>query len=219
MKTLNAMLQAGAPSLHYYCAVVLHSCIVQTSVGHSSNHQYHCCQLTDNRAVFWIFIALLRFSFDSPSYVFPAHPPTNFHKYYSLTIHYGASELKFQKTLANATEITLKMQCRKWGRHLYTTTAPSCCSPASYCHLSATLQTISIIVVKLQDNRAVFWFVIALLRFSLDSPTNVFPADLPAPFKKLRNLSLCLRRSTWRFGSWLSGLDWLTGIRVSEDSD
>ena len=38
-------------------------------VGLSSNHQYHCCQLTDNRAVFRIFVALLRFSVDSPSYV------------------------------------------------------------------------------------------------------------------------------------------------------
>ena len=63
---LWSMLQAGPPSLHY-CAVVLHSCIVLPPVGHSSNHQYHCCQLTDNRAVFRIFIALLRFSFDSPS--------------------------------------------------------------------------------------------------------------------------------------------------------
>ena len=35
------------------------------------------------------------------------------------------------------------------ARHLYTTTAPSCCIPASYCHLSATLQTISIIVLNL----------------------------------------------------------------------
>ena len=117
--------------------------------------------------MFWIFIALLRFSVDSPSYVFPAHPPTNFHRYYSLTIHYGASELRFQKTLAKTT------QCRKWSCHLYNTTAPSCCIPASYCHLSATLQTISIIVVKLQDNRAVFWFVIALLSFSIDSPSYI----------------------------------------------
>ena len=36
----------GPPSLHYYCAVVLHSCIVLPPVGHSSNHEYHCCQLT-----------------------------------------------------------------------------------------------------------------------------------------------------------------------------
>jgi len=41
------------------------------------------------------------------------------------------------------------------GRYLYTTTAPSCCIPASYCYLSATLQTISIIVVNLQNNRTV----------------------------------------------------------------
>ena len=41
-------------------------------VGHSSNREYHCCQLTDNRAVFRIFIAFLRFSFDSPSYILQA---------------------------------------------------------------------------------------------------------------------------------------------------
>jgi len=40
------MLQAGPPSLHYYCAVVLHPCILLPPVGHSSNHEYHCCQLT-----------------------------------------------------------------------------------------------------------------------------------------------------------------------------
>ena len=61
--------------------------------------------------------------------------------------------------------------CCKWGRHLYTTTAPSCCIPASYCHLSATLQAMSIIVVTLQENRAVFQIFIALLRFSFDSPS------------------------------------------------
>jgi len=69
MKTLNCLLQAGPPSLHYYCAVVLHSCIVLPPVGHSSNHEYHCCQLRDNRAVFRIFIALLWFLFDSPLYI------------------------------------------------------------------------------------------------------------------------------------------------------
>jgi len=68
VKTLNCMLQVGPPSLHYYCTIVLHSCIVLPPVGHSSSHQYHCCQLTDNRAVFRIFITLLRFSFDSPLY-------------------------------------------------------------------------------------------------------------------------------------------------------
>jgi len=35
----------GPPSLHYYCAVVLHSCILLPPVGHSSNNEYHCCQL------------------------------------------------------------------------------------------------------------------------------------------------------------------------------
>jgi len=48
-KTLNCMLQAGPSSLHYYSAVVLHSCIVLPPVGHSSNHEYHYCQLADSR--------------------------------------------------------------------------------------------------------------------------------------------------------------------------
>ena len=70
MKTLNCMLQAGPQSLHYYCVVVLHSCIVLPPAGHSSNHEYHCRQLTtDNWAVFQIFITLLRFPFDSPLYI------------------------------------------------------------------------------------------------------------------------------------------------------
>jgi hypothetical protein len=42
---LWCMLQAGPPSLHYYCAVVLHSCIVLPPVGHSSSYEYQCCQL------------------------------------------------------------------------------------------------------------------------------------------------------------------------------
>jgi len=63
--------------------------------------------------------------------------------------------------------------CCKWGRYIYTTTAPSCCIPASYCHLSVTLQTISIIIVNLQDNRTVFRIFIALLRFSFDSPSYI----------------------------------------------
>jgi hypothetical protein len=58
----------------------------------------------------------------------------------------------------------------KRGGHLNTCTASSCCVPASCCHLSATLQTMSIIVVNLQDNRAVFRIFISLLRFSFDSP-------------------------------------------------
>ena len=43
---LWCMLQAGPPFLHYYCAVVLRSCIVLPPVGHSSKHEYHCFQLT-----------------------------------------------------------------------------------------------------------------------------------------------------------------------------
>ena len=55
----------------------------------------------------------------------------------------------------------------KRGSPFYTTTAPSCCIRASYCHLSATLQNTSIIVVNLEDNRAVFQVFITLLSFNL----------------------------------------------------
>ena len=45
----------------FLCSIVL------SPVSHSSNHQYHCWNLQDSRAVVWIFITLLRFSVDSPS--------------------------------------------------------------------------------------------------------------------------------------------------------
>ena len=64
----------------------------------------------------------------------------------------------------------------------------------SYCHLSATLQTISIIVVNLKYNRAVVRIFIPLLKFSCDSPSYIvhsfrtIPSELkfmssPAMFK------------------------------------
>ena len=40
------ILQKGPPYLHYYCAVMSHSCIALPPVGHFSNHEYRCCQLT-----------------------------------------------------------------------------------------------------------------------------------------------------------------------------
>jgi hypothetical protein len=43
---LWCLLQAGPPPLHYYCAVVLHSCIVLPPVSHSSNPEYRCCERT-----------------------------------------------------------------------------------------------------------------------------------------------------------------------------
>ena len=50
-----------------------------------------------------------------------------------------------------------------------------CCAvmfiPASYCHLSATLQTMSITADNLQDNRAALWNFIAHLGFSFDCPS------------------------------------------------
>jgi len=74
MKTLNCMLLAGPPSLYYYWTVLLHSCIVLPPVVHPSNHDYHCCQLTDDLAVFrilcltvkvfiWLSLVILRHTF------------------------------------------------------------------------------------------------------------------------------------------------------------
>ena len=69
---LWCMLQAGPPYLHYYCAVVLHFCILLPHVGHFSNHEYHCRQFTRQSSCVSIFIKLFRFTFDSPcTYCFP----------------------------------------------------------------------------------------------------------------------------------------------------
>jgi hypothetical protein len=46
---------SGPPYLHYYCAVVVHSCILLPPVGHSSNHECHCCQLTRQSSCFLKF--------------------------------------------------------------------------------------------------------------------------------------------------------------------
>jgi len=68
IKTLNVfyLLIYWTQNVHndfiFVCSIVL------PPVGHSSNHEYHCWNLKDNRTVFRNFIALLRFSFDSPSY-------------------------------------------------------------------------------------------------------------------------------------------------------
>ena len=101
---LGCMLQGGPPSLHYYCAVVLHSCIVLPPVGHSSNHEYRYCQLTRQSTCVSKFIALLRFSFDSSSYfcVYPtniwspdiaicryAHNSSNWHSRITSRLDYG----------------------------------------------------------------------------------------------------------------------------------
>ena len=68
MKTLNVfcLVIYWTQKVHndfiFLCSIVL------PPVGHSSNHEYHCRNLQDNRFVVRIFIALLSFSFDSPSY-------------------------------------------------------------------------------------------------------------------------------------------------------
>ena len=62
------MLQVGPPSLHYYCTVVLHFCIVLPTECHFSNHEYHCCQLKRKASCVSNFYLTLNFSFDSPSY-------------------------------------------------------------------------------------------------------------------------------------------------------
>ena len=66
---LWCMLQVGPPSLHYCCAVVLRFSIVLPPVGHSSNHEYHFCQLRGQSSGVSNFYHTFNFSFDSPSYL------------------------------------------------------------------------------------------------------------------------------------------------------
>jgi hypothetical protein len=68
---LWCMLQAGPPSLDYYCAIVLHSCIILSAILQTIS--ITVVNLQDNRAVFRIFMALFRFPFDSPSYYLCVH--------------------------------------------------------------------------------------------------------------------------------------------------
>jgi len=60
----------GPPSLHYYCTVMLHSCIVLPPVDHSSNYEYHSCQLTRQSSCGSNFYRTFKF-FISISLVFP----------------------------------------------------------------------------------------------------------------------------------------------------
>ena len=62
--------EAGPLFLHYYCTIVLHSCIALLPVCHSSNHEYHCCQLTRQsscvsnfystfKVFIWLFVVVI----------------------------------------------------------------------------------------------------------------------------------------------------------------
>jgi hypothetical protein len=53
----------------------------------------------------------------------------------------------------------------------------------SFTHLSAILQTTSIIDANLQDNRAVFQIFIALLRFSFDSTLYMMDLNMCFAYK------------------------------------
>jgi hypothetical protein len=57
---LRCVLQAWRPSLRYYCAVALHSCIILPPVSHSPNHKYHPCQLTRQSSCFSNFYSTFK---------------------------------------------------------------------------------------------------------------------------------------------------------------
>jgi len=71
MKSLNYILQAGPPTLHYYCTIILHSRTVLLPVGQTSNHHYHCCQLKRHSSCGSNFYRTFKvFIFDSASYIY-----------------------------------------------------------------------------------------------------------------------------------------------------
>jgi len=122
------------------------------------------------------YIFTLHLHFTSSLYIFTLH------------LHFTSSLRK--KT--NERRPFLFGACFKCGRQIYTIAAPSCCVCPSYCHLSATLQTMSITVVNLQDNRAVFRIFITLLIFSFDSRS--FKFDL----KHFYIITSGLLRNNWK---------------------
>ena len=168
---------SGPPHLHYYRAVVLHSRTVLPPVGHSPNNQYHCCQL-DNRALHVasgaaIFKLLLRRRATFPHRTATCRPLSkpslSLLSTRQLALHVASGAATFTLLLRRrvtfphctatcqplskpsvsllTTRQSSIARCKR-GRHLYTTTAPSCYIPAPYCHLSATLQTIIITAVN-----------------------------------------------------------------------
>jgi len=68
MKTLNIFYPAIYWTQKVHNDLIFLCSIVLPPVGHSSNYEYHCWNLQDNQTLVRIFIALLRFSVDSPSY-------------------------------------------------------------------------------------------------------------------------------------------------------
>ena len=64
MKTLNM----SYPVIYWTQKINSDFIILRNIVGQSSNYEYYWWNLQDNQALVWIFIALLRFSVDSPSY-------------------------------------------------------------------------------------------------------------------------------------------------------
>jgi len=117
MKTLNCMLQAGPPSLHYYCTVVLLSCFVLSPVGHPSNHEYHCCQLTRQSScisnfycTFKVFIWLSLIHFPTLSSLVSKQQNNNMLACNTLNTAFG------QQDLENAW-IYCPSQCKLMGWH------------------------------------------------------------------------------------------------------
>jgi len=68
MKTLNMFYLVIYRTQKVHNDFISPYSIVLPPFGHSSNHEYQCWNLQDKRAVVRIFIALLRFSIDCPSY-------------------------------------------------------------------------------------------------------------------------------------------------------
>ena len=68
IKTLNMFYLLIYWTQNVYNDFIFLCSVLLPPVGHSSNHEYHCWILQDIRAVVAIFIALIKFSFDSPSY-------------------------------------------------------------------------------------------------------------------------------------------------------
>ena len=69
MKTLNMFYLVIYWTQKVHNEFIFLCSIVLPPVGHSSNHEYHCWNLQDNRAVVRSFIAIFRFSVESPSYL------------------------------------------------------------------------------------------------------------------------------------------------------
>jgi hypothetical protein len=123
------MLEAGPRFLHYYFAVVLHSCITLPPVAHSSYHEYHYCQLTRQTSCVLNFYCTFKiFNLNLPRIKYMNSVRHNYKQRYGLQLHVSTYKviIRLSEEPWNFTE---------WLRAFWIPDGLQCCLKLSTCNL------------------------------------------------------------------------------------